>query len=70
MNRRQIDWLGFIVRFICGAILGLLIGLGWWAYGDPNDHALPYFIAGALVIGLISAIKGDDFWENINHWWI
>ena len=70
MKWRQIDWLGFVVRFICGGMLGVIVGAYWWAHGDLNDHGTVYIVAGVLVVGLLSAIFGDDFWENIRGWWV
>ena len=68
MNRPQIDWLGLIVRFSCGAILGLVLGFSWWAHFNPDGRGTAYILAGMVICGFLAAICGDDFWENLRSW--
>ncbi|MCD8490211.1 MAG: hypothetical protein LRZ84_26655 [Desertifilum sp.] len=59
------DSLGFTVRFVCGAVAGILVGIGFW---------MPETIAGVLITGLISGVAcgllaafwGDRFWEMLS----
>lgn len=62
-------WFGFGVRFVCGAILGALLGLSLWlalAYGSPHGWLL--IAACALAMGLASGLWGDAFWHGLRDW--
>jgi hypothetical protein len=68
MAEHNYDWLRFWVHFVCGALLGGLLGIHWQS---------PLWICGcALAVGLVAGIWGDRFWnrflENMRwlRWWI
>lgn len=70
------DWLEFWVRFVCGALLGIVVSLGLVLnlifVGD--SFKLPAsLIAGivgvTLVCGLAAARYGDRFWYSILRLW-
>lgn len=61
------------IRFGCGALFGLLVGI----YAGINffliDSELIAFIATvaafACVCGFLAMKRGDRFWESIKSWW-
>jgi hypothetical protein len=76
-RKSSVSWLGFCVRFFCGAFLGSLLGFGAWVSlnTDPTYQGSEgwwvvvsnaWFIipACAIVLGLASAWWGDDFWDG------
>jgi curved DNA-binding protein CbpA len=74
---REIDRGTFIVRFIFGSGLGLLIGFSWSTGFSVNSKfafALSLLIP-MLLLGLLSATLGDKFWIWIGRsvrwivWW-
>ena len=67
--KRSIDWLGIMVRFVCGALLGALFGLGAMATDMTRGQLLWCVGAGAIVGGILSAALGDEFWKNLWWWW-
>jgi len=61
---REIDRGTFIVRFVCGSILGLLLGF-YWSIGYPIHSKFEFvlfLLIPMLSFGLLSAILGDRFW--------
>jgi hypothetical protein len=73
---RGVDWLGFAVQFVCGAILGGVLGFYWWAKSSYalSTSTLPgvlFIGGGALLVGLIAACLRDDFWLSFSYksWW-
>lgn len=65
-DRKGIDWLGVIVRFVFGAALGAGVGFLVWIYaGDPYGPCRWHVLAGAGALGMLSAIYGDRFWMGI-----
>jgi curved DNA-binding protein CbpA len=67
---RKIDWIGFAVRFVCGAFLGALFGFGGEMRRTTATKAsfLVAALLGAVVGGLLSAFGGDRFWRSIRPW--
>jgi hypothetical protein len=62
--------LGRIVRFTCGALLGVCAGFFLYAQLAPLTWAwtaIPTATAGA---GLAAMIWGDAFWERVAPWLI
>ena len=70
------DWGKKIFYFIFGAMMGSVIGfmvearlhgkhLTWLTEGDLQSTDILIFVGCAVVFGLISAIKGDDFWSRL-----
>ena len=62
------------VRFGCGALLGLVVGVGGAIRFSSSSALLPVLsiLATALIFGLLSARHGDRFWENLSRtlrWW-
>ncbi len=71
---RKFDWFGFWVRFVCGAILGAFIGLGFCLHNlvaYQSDHAVRavilIIVAGMLLCGLASGFGGDAFWYSFRR---
>jgi hypothetical protein len=64
------DYSQFTARFGCGFIIGILIaGSVSIVYGAQTMGGLiAAWIIFALVCGLLSAIFGNKFWQNIIHW--
>ncbi len=65
---------GKAVRFGCGALLGLVVGVGGAIRFSSSSALLPVLsiLATALIFGLLSARHGDRFWENLSRtlrWW-
>lgn len=57
-------WVGPVVRFTCGAILGALAGIGLYAEWFPDDPGWLVIPASALICGILAAIFGDRFWTG------
>jgi hypothetical protein len=73
MNReRPTDWFAFAVRFFFGALLGLLISCGCWVRLDTSGSSIWILPTGAIVVGLVAARWGDDFWHALRYllWWL
>jgi hypothetical protein len=69
MNSGKRDWFKFAVHFVCGAILGAVIGLGVWSrpqlnLGNSSLAGALCIGGGALIVGLAAAIATDEFWES------
>ncbi len=66
----KIDRGTFIVRFIFGAVLGLLLGFYWSV--DYAAHSRLVFVLLLLIptlaFGLLAAILGDKFWLRYVRW--
>jgi len=63
----KIDWLEFWVRFVCGALFGLLLGL-YFTFNlleGPLLLALGITFGIALGFGVASVRYGDRFWKRI-----
>jgi hypothetical protein len=71
---RKFDWIGFQVRFACGAVVGALLGWRFWirlyrGYGDgPKNTWVALFICvilGAAITGLTVGLGyREDFWRR------
>jgi hypothetical protein len=69
---REIDRGTFIVRFVFGAALGLVLGLFWsvgWSIHSKLMFCL-FLLIPMLLLGLLSAILGDRFWQSRFIQWI
>ena len=72
LNRRspnKIDWLEFCVRFVCGAVFGMFLGLRfvlyWWL--SENHVMLGLVNVGVmLACGFLAARYGDRFWGSLS----
>ncbi|MCK4752747.1 MAG: hypothetical protein KAS75_04815 [Planctomycetes bacterium] len=66
-HKKSIDWVRAIVHFVCGAILGVFIGLS--AMPPVAMENSVYFalviLTCALVCGFIAAILGERFWQSL-----
>jgi len=62
--------LGRVVRFVCGALLGLCSGIFIYAQLAPLPLAWLAIPAAACAAGLASMIWGDEFWERTLPWLI
>ena len=66
-DEREDGWLlGAVVRFVCGAGFGALVGVGiwWWVM----SFVWVIVVACALVFGILSMVLGDDFWTSCAEW--
>ena len=64
-ERLKTDWFKFRVRFVLGACLGAIGGLGAWGRSDYAQSAsflpgLLFVSGGALLCGLLAACLADD----------
>jgi hypothetical protein len=78
---QKTDWLEFWVRFVCGALLGILIAFAlilnlFPLIEDPFEHpANPVVgtVGVMLVCGFAAVRYGDRFWcsilRHLRHWW-
>ena len=63
------DWFTFTVRFVCGALLGLVVGFLIFTRVADLGHSGAWWIAGAaFTLGLAAAYWGDSFWESLGRW--
>jgi hypothetical protein len=65
------DWFEFWVRFVFGALFGIVVGLWVWlrvfSFSPVGWIALP---ATSILFGFVAARYGDRFWESLQHlWW-
>ena len=74
MNGNRIDWFKVILHCVCGAVLGALVGLGFWAYWS-DEHSMRIGVCwiggGAIVAGLLAGVFLDRFWAALKehgHW--
>jgi hypothetical protein len=77
MDAHDYDWLRFWIHFVCGALLGGLLGTGSWLHHWHSGMSPLFWIGGcALAAGLVAGIWGDRFWESFLEdirwfrWWI
>jgi hypothetical protein len=66
--------IGFIVRFVCGAVVGVLVaaGAGWLEWTPTPRWAMVLMAVFAVLFGLMAAYWREDFWEyagDIFSWW-
>lgn len=66
---REVDAFEWWLRFACGALLGLVVGLGFcvrlWPLGLVGACLL---VLGAMAVGGFCAARwGDDFWARIRR---
>lgn len=60
------------IRFGCGALFGVLIGVKSFVYhffmgdADPDIYVV---VTVALVCGLLAMKMGDRFWMWLKGWW-
>ena len=61
------NWFEFWVRFVCGALLGGLLGLEVGGDG-PASQVWLAVLGGSVVIGLVAGWFGDRFWYSLKPW--
>ncbi|MFZ3332329.1 MAG: DnaJ domain-containing protein [Candidatus Acidiferrales bacterium] len=75
---RPFDWFGFIVRFVLGALFGVLMGFEvmvrmWTSALGVSHDLLPLAMAATILFcAFASAFGGDAFWRSIrpsSTWW-
>jgi DnaJ-like protein len=75
---RPFDWFGFIVRFVVGALFGVLMSFGvmvkmWKSMWGVNHAVIAATIAATILFcAFASAFGGDAFWRSIRPggiWW-
>ncbi|QIZ70746.1 hypothetical protein [Oxynema aestuarii] len=59
------DYALYIVRFICGALAGALVG--WSVFGGGMD-GMVITIASTILCGVLAAWWGDRFWHCLASW--
>lgn len=69
-EKEPFSFLTFAVRFICGAIFGALLGLGWIGYSgtEPGAVLILEMLVPAVIVGLITALTTDDLLESLADW--
>lgn len=61
-------WIGFAVRFVCGAVIGVFVGFSWVFLLSPSDSAAAnwaIFGAAVLLRAFLAVKYGDTFWTRI-----
>jgi hypothetical protein len=75
---RPFDWFGFIVRFVLGALFGVLMSFEvmvrmWTSTLGTSHDLLPLAMAATILFfAFASAFGGDAFWRSIRPrgiWW-
>jgi hypothetical protein len=61
-------WFGFGVRFFFGALFGFFLAFCFWVQMDATVSSIWVFPLCAIVIGLLAAKWGDDFWHTVKYW--
>jgi len=73
MNVNRIDWFKVILHFVCGAVVGALVGLGLWVNdcgdGDSFCGGAFWIGGGAIVVGLLAGVFLDRFWDALKDRW-
>jgi len=65
------EWIGFAVRFVCGAIIGVFVGFSWVFLLSPFDSAAAnwaIFGVAVLLCAFLAVKYGDTFWARILEW--
>lgn len=68
-NKEGPDYLGFAIHFICGAILGVCLGM-WvfikspWADSVSLAPMFIYLVAGGLLFGTLAGMQKEEMWES------
>jgi hypothetical protein len=58
------------VRFVCGALVGSLLGAAWsFRVNTPWQAAVLLTLAGGLGSGLMARYFGDRFWSSLWSRW-
>lgn len=79
--KHNTDWLTYAVRFVCGALFGVIVGASMSSRlelhkvpavpGEVEVSFQHYFIlivfGCSMLFGLLAAIFGDRFWGMIGH---
>ena len=64
--RRKMDWFGFWVRFLCGALFGVPLSFrAVVRYYQSPTFMIAAMVAIILVCALASGLAGDKFWHSI-----
>ena len=64
---RKIPTLEYVLRFVCGAVVGALLGM-YVADTVSSDSSLLYVLVGAVVLGLLALGLGDSLWRQLGSW--
>ena len=68
-RKRPIDWFAFTVRFVCGVLFGLFLGVCLWVQFSNGGPGGWWVIPGvAVLVGLASGAWGDAFWHGLRDW--
>ena len=68
MKQNGRDWFKFFVHFVCGSVLGAVLGVGLWSrpefgLSESSSAGILCILFGAVLVGLAAAYAGDEFWE-------
>ena len=64
-------WIGFSVRFGCGALIGVFVGFSWMWWLSPFEGAAAnwaIFGVAVLLCAFLAVKYGDTFWTSILRW--
>ena len=70
-DESSVDWAGVLVRGICGAVLGAIIGASWTLFDIGDVDPLinwAIFIGAVVVFSYLSIRYSDEFWTNLREW--
>jgi hypothetical protein len=56
------DWTKFILHFIFGLFLGVLVNIGWGIFFDANSWMDLIWLP--ILIGILGGIYGDRLWHK------
>ena len=70
-HARAQTWIGFTVRFGCGALIGVFVGFSWVFLLSPFDSVAGNWVvfgAAVLICAFLAVRYGDTFWTSILRW--
>ena len=71
MDRHHTEWGQILLQFLFGAVPGLVVGVGIWAFWfDGESWRTGLFCIGgtAFFLGILAAAYGEDFWEIVKEY--
>jgi hypothetical protein len=62
----NIDWAKFVLHFIFGVFIGVILEIGWGIFFDIESWVDLIWLP--IVIGILGGMYGDRFWEKLLNW--
>lgn len=56
-----------MVRFVLGAVVGVIFGLSLWAYVGPQSGMAGALCLGGMAVlcGIVVGVAGSDYWSRL-----